>query len=102
MNMHDDGCGPAKPVLGDGMYNFNEEHYTVWFAYEKACPLQKTGECPNVAIQQMWDRWMSRSQHPNYNYKEHPLLSLWSGYIVHLPFYTSHSFNSNADFQALF
>ena len=34
---HDDSCSALMTLDPDGMYNFNEEHYTVWLGYEQVC-----------------------------------------------------------------
>merc|ERR1719433_2416992 len=49
----------------------------------------------------MWTRWQGRREHPNHAYAGYPLLSMWSGYIVHLPFCTTASFNSDAVYANL-
>lgn len=102
LNLTGNDCGPAKQPDSDGFYQFNEEHYTIWFAFEQACGKQPQGHCSNTAIETMWSKWMGRRLHPDHTYAGIPLLSTWSGYVVHLPYYTSHSFNSDAAFTQLF
>ncbi len=102
LSLTGDECGPAQEPQADGFYQFNEEHYTIWFAYEKACGGQPAGHCSNAAIEAMWDAWQGRRLHPNHAYEKIALLSAWSGYIVHLPYYTTHTFNSDPAYLALF
>ena len=72
------------------------------FAHQTACGDQPPGECNNTGIQRMWDHWQNRRKHPIYSYGGHPLLSLWSAYVVHLPYYMNHAFNSDPLYQELF
>lgn len=97
-----DGCQAVQYPQADGYYQFNEEHYTVWFAYEMACGEQPAGECDNKAIETMWHRWQGRRQHINTWYGSHPLLSIWSAYLVQLPFFMVHAFNSDPTYLSLF
>eukprot|EP00927_Polykrikos_kofoidii_P040345 TRINITY_DN34509_c0_g1_i1.p1 TRINITY_DN34509_c0_g1~~TRINITY_DN34509_c0_g1_i1.p1 ORF type:complete len:548 (-),score=56.57 TRINITY_DN34509_c0_g1_i1:50-1693(-) len=90
----DGRCKAVQFPQADGAYNFNEEHYTFWFA--------SMSNPYNVPLTNMWARWMQRRLIPNQRYKDHDLLSMWSGYIVHLPFYTTASFNSDETFTELF
>eukprot|EP00750_Incisomonas_marina_P018454 INCI2959.1.p1 GENE.INCI2959.1~~INCI2959.1.p1 ORF type:complete len:522 (+),score=56.35 INCI2959.1:194-1567(+) len=104
---HDDSCSALMTLDPDGMYNFNEEHYTVWLGYEQGCANQSDSQCSRHALENMWDRWQSRRYHPNEFFnssagQSFPLLSVWSGYIVQLPFYTTHSFNSDPTYRQLF
>ena len=94
------GCGALMPLQQDGYYNFNEEHHTVDFAYHAACP---SGEpCANSAISAMWRRWQARRLHPDDSYQGFELLSMWSSYLVQLPYYMVHTFNSDPVYQRLF
>ena len=102
LSLTGDECGPAQEPQADGFYQFNEEHYTIWFAYEKACVGQMAGHCSNAAIEAMWDAWQGRRLHPNHAYEKIALLSAWSGYIMHLPYYTTRTFNSDPAYLALF
>ena len=88
------GCSALMP-LRDGSYEFNEEFIAVNFAYQTACGGQPAGRCSNVGIQRMWTHWQARRKHPIYEYGGRPLLSLWSAYVVHLPYYMVHAFNSD-------
>jgi len=106
LSLRGDACGPAQEPQADGLYQFNEEHYTVWFAYEKACGGQVAGRCSNAAIEAMWDAWQGRRLRPNHFYphaaERLALLSEWSGYVVQLPYYTTRTFNSDPAYLALF
>lgn len=53
-------------------------------------------------IERMWASWQGRRLHPNTMYNGHELLSVWSSYLVHLPFYMTHSFNSDDAYVELF
>eukprot|EP00966_Prymnesium_polylepis_P049594 1147938-Prymnesium_polylepis.1 len=102
--LHGDGCpGGFQLPQADGYYQFNEEHYTVWYAHVKACGDAPPGHCAHAAAEAMWAAWQGRRLHPNAvapvgGYR---LLSLWSGYLVQLPYYTS-PFNADATYEALF
>jgi hypothetical protein len=45
----------AKPPANDGYYNFNEEYYTIWFAYIQS--QQNNGGTAAPGIQKMWDKY---------------------------------------------
>eukprot|EP00928_Gymnodinium_smaydae_P054583 TRINITY_DN38329_c0_g1_i1.p1 TRINITY_DN38329_c0_g1~~TRINITY_DN38329_c0_g1_i1.p1 ORF type:complete len:566 (-),score=33.34 TRINITY_DN38329_c0_g1_i1:160-1857(-) len=96
------GCGALHEPQPDGFYEFSELHYTVWLSYGRACAGWAAGDCPNRALDRMWQAWQGRRFHPKISYEGFPLLSLWPSYIVHLPFYASHSFNSDSVWQSLF
>jgi len=96
------GCYVIQYPAADGYYDYNEEHYTVWLAYVKACRGQPRGQCSNQYIQRMWRKWQDRRLHPNKQYGNHKLLSLWSSYVVQLPFYLVHPFISDQAFNQLF
>ncbi len=102
LSLTGDECGPAWEPDQDGFYQFNEEHYTVWFAFEKACGSQPEGSCRDAAIEAMWRRWQGRRTHPNHVYRNLEVLSDWSGYVVQLPYYTTHSFHADPAYQKLF
>ena len=58
-------------------------------------------KCRNTPIDAMWKAWQARRLNPDVSWKDptsgksFPLLSLWPSYIVQLPYFTSHSFNSD-------
>jgi hypothetical protein len=89
-------------------YDYSELHYTVWLSYHQTCRDAPLGQCENKDIEQMWRKWQGRRLHPDVSWtdisttKSYDLLSLWSSYIVHLPFYATHSFNSDPHWTALF
>lgn len=99
-------CIGAQAPGGDGYYTFDEEHYTIDLAYRKGCNGQPLGQCKNKALETMWQKWQGRRLHMNQHYADgnqtYDILSAWSGYIVHLPFYTSYSFNSDSAYQHAF
>ena len=97
-----DGCSALMPLDQDGYYEFNEIFIAVWFAYQTACGNQPTGQCTNKGIERMWQRWQGRKSHPNHYYGSYALLSLWSAYVVHLPYYMTHPFNTDATYTQLF
>ena len=74
----------------DGFYEFNEEFIAVNFAHQMACGKQPPGQCSDFGIQRMWQRWQARRTHPIYSYGGHPLLSLWSAYVVRRATLLSH------------
>eukprot|EP00056_Hartaetosiga_gracilis_P001167 m.42602 g.42602 ORF g.42602 m.42602 type:complete len:594 (+) comp10524_c0_seq3:58-1839(+) len=98
------GCSATEFPEEDGFYQFYENHYTVWLTYEHTCGEQvRAGKsCNNTAVATMWEKWQGRRLHPNVAYKSHPLLSLWSCYLVHLPYYLVHPFNSDSEYNSLF
>lgn len=99
----DESCkGVQYPSLDDGYYHFNEEHYTVHFAYQKQFCSPEGKSKNNRGLESMWDAWEGRRLHPSLSYQGYNLLSKWSGYIVQLPYYTSYSFNSDPDYVKLF
>jgi len=99
-------CIGVQPPGSDGYYTFDEEHYTVDLAYRKACSGQPLGHCKNKPIETMWQKWQGRRLHMNQHFVDgnqtYDILSAWSGYIVHLPFYSSHSFNADSAYQHAF
>ena len=97
-----DGCSAVFPMHPDGLYEFNEEMLAVQFAWQTACGAHPPGQCPNKAIERMWQRWQARREHPIYSFGGHPLLSEWSAYVVQLPFYMSHAFNADPVYGGLF
>jgi len=97
-----DHCSALMLPEADGMYGYNEEHYTVWLAYQKACGGQMQGQCSNPGIERMWEAWQGRRLAPDHDFQGHPLLSMWSSYLVHLPFYLVHPFNSDPAYVDLF
>ena len=103
----DGSCSAVQfPSASDGAYEFNEEHYTVWFAYAKdrssGSSRTRTGTDGETPLEVMWDRWQKRRTCPNHSYKEHKLLSMWSGYLVQLPYYTTASFSTDPTYGELF
>jgi hypothetical protein len=105
LSMSDDTCpGGAQAPLPDGFYQYNEEHYTLWLAYERVCGTQPPGHCNDTAMEAMWAAWQGRRLHPDHvaPFGAYPLLSLWSGYLVQLPFYSTHPFNSDETYLRLF
>ena len=98
-----DGCSaPCCPLHADGYYEWNEEMIAVAFAFATTCGGQPPGQCTNKGIERMWQRWQGRRTHPNYDYKGHPLLSLWASYVVHLPYYLVSAFNRDEVYTSLF
>jgi len=96
----DTDCGVTRSPKKDGYYQYNEQHYTMWLAHEQS--KQKNDGVATEAIEAMWVAWNDRKMHPNAQYYGKPLLSRWSSYIVQLPYYMAHPFNSDADFVGLF
>ena len=72
----------------------------MWFSYVMACGEAPPSQCAQPAAEAMWRAWQGRRLHPN---QEAPvggykLLSLWSGYLVQLPYYTT-QFNSDVAYK---
>ena len=100
--LDDDGaCGAVHLPRDDGYYDFNEVHYTVWLAHQRACAPGAGGNC-TAQLKDMWAAWQGRRQHPDLSYHGHALLSDWPSYIVQLPYYAAHSFNADATWTSLF
>ena len=87
-------CLPCYPG-SDGYYNYDEEMYTVALAYQACTSKATDAACQAPAVNQMWAAWQGRRLHPDHTYGGYELLSMWSGYIVHLVYYTTHAFNSD-------
>ena len=74
----------------------------------QACAGQPAGACANKPIARMWEAWQKRRLRPVHNYTSpstgtvYPLLSMWPSYIVHLPYFSTSSFNSDPTWSALF
>jgi len=100
--LEDDGtCKDVLWPAGDGMYDFNEMMPALWLSYKFVCGSQPKGKCGNVPLQNAWEAWEARPSHPDLEYEKHTLLSLWSSYIVQIPYYTVHAFNSNPQYEKL-
>jgi hypothetical protein len=65
-DLQDSKCDAKGGPSSDGYYNFNEEYYTIWFAYVQS--QQKNGGAAAPGIQTMWDRYDGRKFHPNKHY----------------------------------
>jgi len=97
------GAPHAYPPLADGMYQFNELHYTVWLMYGQACPgAPSPGACAAAGPARMWEAWQRRRLHPQLQYAGFPLLTYWPSYVTQLPFYLAASFSADAEWAALF
>lgn len=95
-------CSATQYPQLDGLYEYDEEHYAIWYAYQSACSGYAAGGCPNKAIETMWSKWQGRRNKPNHAYGGRPLMTMWSGYVLQLPYYTTHPFNSDPVYTALF
>ena len=85
------GCGALQRLQPDGAYEYSELHYTVDLAFHQACAGEPASACANKPIARMWEAWQRRKLSPIHNYTSpdgavYPLLSMWSSYIVHLPY----------------
>jgi hypothetical protein len=92
----------AYPPLADGLYQFNELHYTVNLMFEQSCAGSPPGACPRAGNERFWGTWEARRLHPNLQYAGFPLLTYWPSYVTQLPFYLCASFNADAAWAALF
>eukprot|EP00051_Salpingoeca_urceolata_P006808 m.90124 g.90124 ORF g.90124 m.90124 type:complete len:603 (-) comp14993_c1_seq4:80-1888(-) len=99
---YNETCAGVQFPQDDGFYQYNEEHYTVWFAFEQACGAYAAGQCPNKAIEAMWQAWQGRRHQPNHSFQGLNLLSLWPSYLVQLPCMVVHPFNSDPTYLDLF
>lgn len=73
----------------------------LWLSYNFVCGSQPKGKCGNVPLENAWRAWEERPLHPDLEYEGNKLLSLWSSYIVQIPYYTVHAFNSDARYERL-
>ena len=101
------GCGALQRLQPDGAYGYSELHYTVDLAFHQACAGKRADECANKPIGRMWAAWQKRKHLPIHNYTApdgtvYPLLSMWPSYIVHLPYFSTNSFNSDPTWSELF
>ena len=53
-------------------------------------------------MERMWAAWSGRKAQPNFGYRGLPLLTLWPAYVVQLPYYTVHDFNTDPAYLTLF
>ena len=99
-----DGSAPhVYPPLADGMYAFNELHYTVNLMYGQACPDAPTpSDCAAAGPAKFWQLWQERRLHPQLSYAGFPLLTDWPSYVTQLPFYLTASFSADPVYSALF
>ena len=58
--------------------------------------------CADAPISKMWDAWQGRRAAPEYHYAGQDLLTLWPSYVLQLPYYLVHPFNSDPGYRALF
>jgi hypothetical protein len=84
-----------------GCCRYSELHYTVDLAFHQACAGVTADACANKPIARMWRAWQQRRHAPNHNYTAgdgtvYPLLSMWPSYIVHLPYFSTASFNGES------
>jgi hypothetical protein len=50
----------------------------------------------------MWKAWQGRRTKPIHSYGGHPLLTMWSGYMMQFPYYTIAPSNSDPTYAELF
>jgi hypothetical protein len=96
-------CSATQFPQQDGFYEYEEEFYTVWYAYVQACGGSSGGAgCDDVAMEAMWKAWQGRRTKPNHSYDHHPLMTLWSGYMMQFPYYTIAPSNTDPIYAELF
>lgn len=122
-------CSATQFPQQDGFYEFDEEFYSVWYAHVQSCGgsssstganvslrLRRDGvsgrptgreasrgsSCNDTAMDAMWAAWQGRRTKPNHSYDGHPLLTLWSGYMVQFTRYTVAPFNTDSTYAELF
>ena len=105
-------CSATQFPQPDGLYEFDEEIYAVYKAYVQACVIggggngggdgKPQGGCANKAIETMWTTWQGRKHKPNHIFDGHPLMSLWSGYMLQFPYFTIAPFNSDPTYVELY
>eukprot|EP01051_Picozoa_sp_SAG22_P002816 SAG22_NODE_129_length_18679_cov_40.656028_15_plen_620_part_00 len=107
------GCKDSFGPAADGLYIFSEMHWLVWLAHASVCEQRNrtAGGAPGPPrpgcdaaepVEQLWRNWEGRAAAPNYFYAGNALLTLWPSYVVQLPYYLVHPFNSDPRFVALF
>ena len=67
-------------------------HWYAWLVHERSGGA--TGGT-NSAADALFDAWQGRASAPNFWYGGQALLTLWPSYVVQLPFYLVHPFNSD-------
>ena len=105
-------CAATQFPQPDGFYEYTEETYAVWYAFVQACggsgsrgdggDNQTHTGCKDKAVEAMWAAWQGRRTKPNHSYDGHPLLSLWSGYMLQFPYYTIAPVNTDPMYEQLF
>ena len=95
------GCRDSFGPAPDGMYYYSEMHWLAWLAYQSECGGKKN--CSSATpVHQLFRSWQDRASAPNFWYSSRPLLTLWPSYVLQLPFYLVHPFNSDPRFVSLF
>eukprot|EP00937_MAST-01D_sp_MAST-1D-sp2_P004630 g4630.t1 len=94
------GCSDSFGPAADGMYDFSEMFWYAWLARERPSSVLPGGAAASEAL---FRAWAARAAAPNYAYAGRALLTLWPSYVVQLPYYLVHPFNSDPSgrFQAL-
>jgi len=96
------GCSDIISYMPDGYYNYNEMIWIAYLAFQQACGTQPEGQCSNKPIERMWAAWQGRRNHLWYHYGGHGVLTIWPSFLLQLPFYLVHAFNSDAMYTELF
>eukprot|EP00930_Biecheleria_cincta_P095864 TRINITY_DN87767_c0_g1_i1.p1 TRINITY_DN87767_c0_g1~~TRINITY_DN87767_c0_g1_i1.p1 ORF type:complete len:687 (-),score=78.48 TRINITY_DN87767_c0_g1_i1:68-2077(-) len=97
--------GECKDILwptADGSYAFNEMMSSLWLAYEFSCHSQPAGNCTATALQTAWQAWQSRRHKLDAKFLDRSVLSQWSCYIAHFPFYTVNPFVTDPAWRKAF
>jgi hypothetical protein len=63
---------------------------------------RQTQGCKDKAMEAMWKAWQGRRTKPIHSYGGHPLMTLWSGYMMQFPYYTIAPSNSDPAYAELF
>ena len=98
------GCRLSFAPAPDGLYYYSEMHWLAWLAYEHQCRGGNSGRnCSGpTPVHHLYRAWQDRASAPNYWYSGQALLTLWPSYVLQLPFYLVHAFNSDPRFVSLF
>jgi len=93
----------AEGPLSDGYYEWNGEYMPqIGLAYSTVCGAFAEGQCPNRAIEKMWEAFNGRRFFPNHAYAGHELLTTAAAYHIQLPFYLMYEFNGDVEYNKLF
>lgn len=96
------GCSNVLSPGPDGYFYYDEMIWIAELAFQQACGKQPAGQCNNKPIERMWAAWQGRRNHLWYYWGGQGLLTTWPSFLLQLPFYLVHAFNSDPVYVELF